>query len=373
MKSTPATKVEVRLDYTLHLPCGALEPGLLRLLAGIADGGSLADAARKTGLSYRHAWGLIVKWQECLGEPLAVPERGRGTRLAPLGEKLLWADARARERLCGPIAEATTELGQEFARVFATATTRLLVHASHDLALAGLRDFLRQQHQVSLEVQFSGSVPSLAALARNRVDLAGFHVAQANHGGALPAALMRHLRPATQRLIRFVSREQGLMVAPGNPRCIRGIEDLARPDVSFVNRQRGSGTRIHVDTLLRSHGISPRRVHGYDTEEVSHLSVAALVATGLADAGMGIRAAAAQYRLEFIPVLREHYYFACNAETLERPEMRALLAALADPALRETVMRLPGYDARAAGTVEEISGAFGVTLPEIPVIGLQEE
>lgn len=350
--------IEARLNFAFHAPAhaaGPIEPELFRLLAGIQETGSLTKGARKAGISYRHAWGLIEKWQERLCQPLALLERGRGAKLAPLGEKLLWADRHARERLSAGLGGVASELKQDFARAFAQSPPRLLVHASHDLALATLREFMRQEFAVDLDLHFHGSADSLAALARSRADLAGFHVSEASLESEIPAPIRRSLRPKAQKLIAFVAREQGLMLAPGNPKAIRGVADLARPGVRFVNRQPGSGTRIELDALLREHGMQAESVRGYESEEFTHVAVAAMIATGMADAGLGIRAAATQYRLDFLPLLRERYYFACHREALERPAVQALLGALRSGVFRQIVGNLPGYDASGAGQILEIA------------------
>jgi putative molybdopterin biosynthesis protein len=146
-----------------------------------------------------------------------------------------------------------------------------------------------------------------------------------------------------------VHREQGLIVAPGNPLGLRGIEDLARADLRYVNRQRGAGTRVLLDHELGRRGIAPEAVPGYAREEHTHLAVAAAVAAGRADAGLGVMAAARAFGLDFVPVTREPYDLVLDAATLEDPVIARLWALLDDPAFRAAVEELGGYGTEEMG------------------------
>src|SRR5262249_12740508 len=162
-------------------------------------------------------------------------------------------------------------------------------HASHDLALAHARDLLQKQYRIQLQLQYQGSLESLDALAQGRCDLAGFHLPE----GGLQTDFFLHRRAFKARdhpLIRCATRAQGLMVAPGNPRKIRSLLDLARSDVKMINRQPNSGTRLELDQLLREAGIAPDSILGYESFEFTHLAVAATIASGMCDVGFGIEA-----------------------------------------------------------------------------------
>src|SRR5262249_33858055 len=152
--------------------------------------------------------------------------------------------------------------------------------------------------------------------------LGGFHIAEGLDDPAAIAGFLRYLRPGSHKAIGFATRAQGLMMKRGNPKGIASLADLARKDVRFINRQRGSGSRIELDQLLARAGIDADAVGGYQNEEHTHLAVAATVAGGMADAGFGIQAAAAQYELDFLPLLSEHYYLACRADALDSGEVR---------------------------------------------------
>lgn len=336
-----------------------LDGPLFPLLQAIRDSGSLGKAAKQVGTSYRYAWGLVGKWQTLLGQPLVLKERGRGARLAPLGEKLLWAERRLRARLAPQLESFSAEMQRELSGVIFAAYPSVSVHASHDLALAGLRDLLAQRPGVQLDLEFRGSLDSLEAFGKGRCDLAGFHVAEYHGRGTLShLAFRRWLKPRTHRLIDFVTRQQGLVVASGNPKRIRGLADLAQPGVRFVNRQRGSGTRFQFDQLLWEAGLDKALIEGYQTEEFTHLAVAATIGSGHADAGYGIKAAAAKYGLDFIPLVNERYFFVCLNESLEQPTLQQLLDELKGAAFRSLVASLPGYDASRAGEVVMVRDAL---------------
>jgi putative molybdopterin biosynthesis protein len=336
-----------------------LDAPLFPLLQAIRETGSIGKSARQVGFSYRYAWGLVGKWQVLLGQPLVLKERGRGARLAPLGERLLWAERRLRERLTPQLESFSAELQRELSGAIFAAYPTVSVCASHDLALAGLRDLLSQRPGVQLDLDFRGSLDSLEALEKGRCDLAGFHVADHHGPGTLSDLAFRpRLEPHTHRLIHFVTRRQGLIVACGNPKEIRSVADLARQGVRFVNRQRGSGTRYQFDQLLWEAGLDKSAIAGYQSEEFTHLAVAATIGGGQADAGYGIQAAAAKYGLDFIPLANERYYFACRADCLHQPTVRQFLDVLGGADFRALVASLPGYDATRAGDVMTVGEAL---------------
>jgi molybdate-binding protein len=150
-------------------------------------------------------------------------------------------------------------------------------------------------------------------------------------------------------LIHFVRRQQGLMVPRGNPKQLRSLSDVAERGARFINRQPESGTRLCIDRLLAEAGIQPQRINGYQSEEFTHAAVAATVASGMADAGVGIEAAARQQKLDFIPLTSERYLLAARRSTLARATAQKLLETLRSAEFRARCKALPGYDAGAAG------------------------
>jgi len=335
---------------------------VFRILKGIAEGGSVRAAAATTGLSYRHVWGLLQRWEGIFGAPLATLERGRGATLTALGERLLWAEARVEGRLSPDLANLATEVERELASVLAGAGPPVLrIQASHGLAIALLRDMLRQDSLIELDLQFRGSLECLRALTAGRCELAGFHVPEGRLARRVAAHYRRHIDPREHELVHIVTREQGLMLPPGNPKGMLGLDDLMRPDITIVNRHQGSGSRLVFDEVLADARIPTAAIRGYELEEYTHLAVAALVAGGAADTAFGIRAAAARFGLEFLPLLRERYLFAVRRDDLALPQVRECLRVVASEAFRARVNELPGYGAEGSGrllSVEEVLAGF---------------
>ena len=325
-----------------HLQGKEIDPRMLALLRAIAQRGSLNQAIRDVGLSYRHAWGLLGRLENLLGQPLVVLERGRGARLTPLGVRLTDATADCDRELGPQLRQWTSDfnrLAQRTARTFQP----VVVRASHDLALGKLRDILIEEGHFELELQFQGSLDALRALARHQCDLAGFHIPESPLRPLMLEPFRALLKAPTLRIVHFADRQQGLMVVRGNPLGVRGVTDLTRRDVRFVNRQIGSGTRLFLDQLLTAHGIRPSQVTGYHSEEFTHAAIAATVASGMADCGFGIEAAARMQGLDFVPLATERYYLAARRATLARPGPRALLDVLGSQMFRDLLQTLPGY------------------------------
>lgn len=327
-----------------------MAPELFRLLEAIADGGSIRVAAEAIGISYRHAWGLLREWSERLGAPLARLERGRGSTLLPLGEALLAAERRLAAQVGPQLARLALELAPTLAPPEHALEKRLRIAASHSLAIAALREILgAKPASIDLDFATHGSTESLKRLAGARCDLAGFHCPEGALGARVAPELRRYLRADTHALILVARREQGLIVAAGNPRQVSSVRDLARPRLRFINRQPGSGTRLLFDEILATEGISPRSIPGYRNEEFTHLAVAAMVASGAADVGMGIRAAASQFGLGFVPLAFEGYYLALRAELLDDRAVQLVRATLHSESFRDAMRRHAGYDVSRAG------------------------
>ncbi len=333
----------------------SLDPRLLRLLGAIRTHATLRAAAAEVGLSYRAAWSLVGDAGRLLGVPVAELQRGRGTRLSPAGERLVAADAKAAQHLRE--AGLEVDLNPHGARTVGHARAALSVAASHDLLLAAFCDRWARPEGIVGDLQFKGSIESLGALARGEAQAAGFHVANLPDAADV-SALRRLLDPRRDTLVRFAEREQGLLVERGNPRQLRSFADVAAKRVRFVNRQRGSGTRLLVDQLLRETGIDPSVIRGYGTEEFTHLAVAATVAAGRADVGFGLRAAARRFRLDFVSLRRETYWLALRTSRLDSEAGRRLREGLAGEPLRRAARGLPGYSIGDAGAVAPVASAF---------------
>ncbi len=219
---------------------------------------------------------------------------------------------------------------------------------SHDLTLDLLAQFLaaRDRRLASANV---GSQGGLLALRRGEAHLAGSHLFDPATGEYNLPYIRQVLPGVPVRVITLVKRQQGLIVQKGNPKGIQALADLARQDIVFVNRQRGAGTRLLLDTHLASLAIAPERVRGYTQEEYTHLAVAAAVSSGRADCGLGIAAAAHALGLDFLPLFEERYDLVIPRQYAESQLLSPLFAVLDDPAFRQAVQALPGYDIQPMG------------------------
>ncbi|GAB4334571.1 MAG: molybdopterin biosynthesis protein [Desulfobulbaceae bacterium] len=226
----------------------------------------------------------------------------------------------------------------------------ILCTGSHDLTLDLLHDLLKKENPAyPLASTHVGSMGGIMAVREELTHLAGTHLLDPETGEYNVSYLRRYLGDMEAALITLVHREQGFMVRPGNPKNIREIDDLLRNDVVFINRQAGSGTRVLLDFELEKGGLDSSGIRGYDTEEYTHMAVAAAVLSGKADTGLGIRAAAGALRLDFIPVTEERYDLLIPLRFLELPGIRRLLEIIDTAAFRERVTALGGYSTRETG------------------------
>lgn len=196
----------------------------------------------------------------------------------------------------------------------------------------------------------------MRALNEGRCTLAGFHTVAQPAAGSLSARSYKPLlQPGRHKIIGFAERMQGLIVAPGNPLALRGLADLARSGVRFVNRPLGSGTRVLLDDLLAQERIDAKTIAGYERDEPSHTAVAQAIAAGAADAGLGIELAARARGLDFVPLVRERYHLACLKASLEQPATLALRSLLQKPEWQAQMAALPGYTPWHCGVVLAMS------------------
>ena len=219
---------------------------------------------------------------------------------------------------------------------------------SHDMTLDLLAQFLAKYDR-RLASANVGSQGGLVALRRGEAHLAGSHLLDPETGEYNLTYIREYLPEAPVKLVALVDREQGLMVLRGNPKGLRSLADLAQPDVTFVNRQRGAGTRVLLDYQLRLLGVSPASIQGYSQEEYTHLAVAAAVASRRADCGLGIAAAAQALDLDFIPLYNERYELVIPDEHYHSDLLSPLFQVLADLSFRQAVAALPGYGVTRMG------------------------
>jgi molybdate-binding protein len=285
-------------------------------------------------------------------------ERGRGTALTVLGEDLATGMQALEAQLEPQLRKARTDLERLLKGTRTVVEVPLRVRASHDFALDRLAEALPRHGGPGIELAFQGSLDALASLNRSRCDVAGFHVPMLPGRQPLLEPFRPALKARTLKLVHFADRTQGLIVAKGNPLQIASLRDLARRPVRFVNRQGGSGTRLFFDALLAAHRIRPAQIVGYRHEEFTHGAVAAMIASGSADAAFGIEAAAARHGLSFVPMAQERYFLAMRTTVVARPAMQALLNALQSRWFRSFMRDLPGYAMPTRRTPVPVAEAF---------------
>jgi putative molybdopterin biosynthesis protein len=223
----------------------------------------------------------------------------------------------------------------------------LIAMVSHDMAIEALADDPDDPHPMATMV--TGSLDSLIGVRQGLADIAGCHLLDSDTG-QYNTPYARHIFPDREiMLITVAHREQGLIVAPGNPRGISTITDLAEGTVRIANRNRGSGTRLWIDHALAALGADPTAIPGYETAYETHTGVAEAVARGDADTAVGVAAAADRLGLGFVPLFRERYDLVMPIEVYQREETVRLIERLHSTAFRHTVSRIPGYESGATG------------------------
>lgn len=325
---------------------------VLGLYTGIVPGGERPTVRARLGR------GLVsgLKYREYVRVRLG--DAGGGLAASPLdrGAGVVSSFMRADAILEVPQGAEGLEAGQEaelrLLRPLSEVENGLVVTGSHDPLLDELADLLRlAEPPLRMSSSHVGSMGGLMALRRGECHAAGIHLLDEAAGRYNESYVERFFPSGGVRLVECVGRTQGLMLAAGNPLGLRGFADIARPGVRYVNRQKGSGTRVLADYLCRRKGVDPGAVYGYGREEPTHTAVAAQIASGSADAGMGILSAARLYGLDFLPVCTEQYDLLIPDSAWESAAVRRLLEALASPEFRARLERLGGYTLDRPGRV----------------------
>lgn len=231
----------------------------------------------------------------------------------------------------------------------------ILVIGSHDMTLDIISDEMEKAGQgVRMVSANVGSLGGLLALKNTTSHVAGSHLLDTETGEYNMLYIRRYLKGLSVHVFSFVEREQGLIVQKGNPKGVKGIEDLARDDIVFVNRQQGSGTRVLLDYKLGQLNIDPSLINGYDNEEYTHMNLAVSVLSGAATAGLGIMAAARALDLDFVPVVKEQYDIIIPTSYVDDPKIQLFLDIARSGAFRERVKKMGGYDPNKSGNLWQI-------------------
>ena len=240
----------------------------------------------------------------------------------------------------------------ELLRTLEAVKNTIVVVGSHDNTLDVLADMIQTRSgHISLSSSHVGSMGGLMALKKGGCHLAGAHLLDTESGEYNTAYINRYLPDLKVRQVTLVHRDQGLIIPKNNPKKIQGLEDLTREDVTFLNRQGGSGTRILLDYRLNQLGIDPAAVSGYGNEEFTHMAVAVAVLSGAADTGLGIFAAARALDLDFIPVVTEQYDLIIPEIYFEWENIQMLLSVIRSDTFKRRVVGLGGYHTEKTGTL----------------------
>lgn len=351
-------RIAIKPTWTIQDPDGPpLPPRLIELLVQVHAHGSLLAASQQLGMSYRHAWDMVRQGEAQFSTTLLRMERGKGSTLSALGEKLVWADHRIAARLKPVLDSLASELAAEIGRAISSEPALLRIHASHGFAIERLLERLMHDG-LRVETTYGSSTAAAGALHDGACDMAGFHIPLGLMQDAALIHYWRWLAGEDLTVIDIATRRQGFMVAAGNPKKLYEVADLVRPGIRFINRQAGSGTRFLLEGLLKAQHIAPSQITGFEHGEFTHAAVAAYVASGMADVGFGLEPPARHFKLDYVPLANERYFLLCRTALMDSPAMQTVVAALRDPALREALHALPGYDPAIAGTVTPLREAF---------------
>ncbi len=248
--------------------------------------------------------------------------------------------------------EAGTEVSVRLLSPMDKLQHTLVAIGSHDPLLDELGDML---HVANSDIYMSsshvGSMGGIMAIRRGEAHAAGCHLLNTQNGEYNISFIKKYFPKGGVRLIRCVGRQQGMMVAKGNPLNIQKFSDIARDGIRYVNRQKGSGTRILTDYLCQQHNLDTAAIYGYDREELTHTSVAAQIVSGSADAGMGIYSAAKLYDLDFIPICIEEYDLIIPDHAWDTPMVQQMIATLKSKAFKEKILAMGGYTLENPGEI----------------------
>ncbi len=335
MQGHTDARLTIRAHTSLELDSLELDlAALSSLLSAVAETGSLQGGAERTGRSYRGAWGRIREAESLLGCQLVEKTKGHGSQLTAAGLGLASLVQKIEARVQGLVQRELSDLDRELRDCLRLGEPRLRIACSHDLVM---QQCLSEGRLPTLDVRFMGSPKAVSALREGRAEMAGFHVPD---GLPIELFVKRSLTGDPPLYLQpLLRREQGLVVARGNPLGIRSIHDLSRQSVRFINRQRGSGTRVWFDYLLREHGISPSSIRGYPVEEFTHFAVVAAVAAGAVDAAFALKATAIALGLDFVPLGFETYYLCAPREILNDVRCMGLVHCM-----RDVMTSQPGYE-----------------------------
>ena len=275
------------------------------LLREVQRGKTIQSAAEALDVSYRTLWNQLKLAEKALGTPLLLSTKGHGSKLSPAAESFLNSVAEMERRFDRVSQDEVRRLSGELSSLINPRPVRWVFCSSSDPLIEQVIDGLTH-----MDYQTMGSGQALEKLLSGDADIAGFHLPDQES----LVQVQTHLKSAGMMAYPLMRRMQGLMVVTGNPLRIKKLVDLARPEVRFINRQKGAGTRLLLDTLIEKEGIRSDRIRGYRHEEFTHTAVATAIVAGTADAALGLKYIAAQFRLGFVPLEEETFYLAMSTK-----------------------------------------------------------
>jgi len=348
-KKSLSNRIYIKPAWLFHNEQGEnVDPRIFVLLNAVHDSGKLTQAAIKLGMSYRHIWNILKKCTDFFGSELVELHKGKGASLTPLGEKLLWAEQLANARFEPHLSSIASELNLEIQKNLTIKEPLLKISATYGYAVALLPEYT---NKFKLDLQYKTNAESFRALSKGECDIAAFHLPTNVVNQTLVDNYNKYFKPNTYKVIRFVTREQGLIVKKDNSKGITKIEDLLGDDIKFINRQKNSGTRLLIDELFRRASVDSDKVTGFDNVEFTHSAVAAYVSSGMADVGIGIETAARQFGLNFISLTTEHYVLVCRKKTVKHVAVQRLIAEIKSKEFHQAVLALPGYKPVCCGDI----------------------
>ncbi|MCP8316668.1 MAG: LysR family transcriptional regulator [archaeon] len=323
-----------------------------RILECINTIGSFMGTAKSLGISYAHAWNTIDRISKILGEQIIEARRGGesggGARLTEAGFLIL-KEYKNLEKQMAESLSYREKRPMVKSKLFShdVKAPDLSIIGSHCIGIEIIIDLLMRELKFSPELAYVGSSGGLAAVMLGEADIAGVHLLDDETGQYNLPFLKKYFIDDKAVVVRGYMREQGFLLAKGNPKNIRGFEDLLRNDVKFVNRSLGSGTRAMLDREMKKIaekiGIKPKeiskRIRGYNIEVRSHIEVAKAVSHGKAYVGLGIRAVAEKYELDFIPLAEEYFDFVIDKKRLKKPLVNSFIEMLGSDRFKTEVKK----------------------------------
>ena len=307
---------------------------IANLLREVQRGKTIQSAAEALDVSYRTLWNQLKVAEKALGTPLLLSIKGHGSKLSPAAESFLNSVAEMERRFDRVSQDEVRRLSGELSSLINPRPVRWVFCSSSDPLIEQVIDGLAH-----IDYQTMGSGQALERLLSGDADIAGFHLPDQDSLLQVQA----HLKSAGMMAYPLMRRTQGLMVATGNPLRIKKLADLARPEVRFINRQKGAGTRLLLDTLMEKEGIGSDRIRGYRHEEFTHTAVATAIVAGTADAALGLKYIAAQFHLGFVPLEEETFYLAMSPKTHASKPIQKFIQSLQALAAKQV-----GYRAATA-------------------------